>query len=142
MQNPARKAEVVTAESGTEQVESGCLDIGADLLGGSTIGPDIQVRDMGPDTAYAEVYGRIPLQGGPYTDGAKTAEGTGRRLGLTPSGGCNGGGGVIGGEYLRLQPPEHRGGLYCDQAHYGPVSGGKQDTRAKSGNAFVGTGWD
>ena len=37
-----------------------CLDIGSDLLDGGAIGPDIRVRDMGPDCAYAESVGRIP----------------------------------------------------------------------------------
>ena len=48
------------AELGTEQGGSGIPDIGEDLHGGGTIGTAIQVRDMGPDTAYAEDSRRIP----------------------------------------------------------------------------------
>ena len=49
-----------TADSGIEQGGSGCLAIEVDLLGGGEIGPAIQVRDMGPDTVYAEGPGRFP----------------------------------------------------------------------------------
>ena len=68
-------------------------------------------------------------------------------LGLTPSGGWNVGGGVTGGGELHLSPTEHRGEIYCKQAHYGPVSCGKAEARTKNGNAAVGTGgygfeWD
>ena len=38
------------ADSDNDQVGSGCPDIGEYLLGGGTIGPAVQVRDMGPDT--------------------------------------------------------------------------------------------
>ena len=60
----------------------------------------------------------------------ETAEGTGRRKGLTPTGGCDVGGGAVGGGDLRLPPPKHRGAIYCDYAHYGPVYGGKAEARA------------
>ena len=60
MQPPARQAEVGTSDSGTEKGGSRCPDIREDLLGGGKIGPTIWVRDMGPDTAYAEGDGRIP----------------------------------------------------------------------------------
>ena len=59
MQPPERQTEVCAADSGTENRESGCPDIGEDILGGGQIGPAIQVRDMGPDTVYAEGVGRI-----------------------------------------------------------------------------------
>ena len=58
-QPPAHQEEVGEADSGTDQEGSGCPDIGVDLIIGGTIGPDIQVRDMGPFTAYAEGAGRI-----------------------------------------------------------------------------------
>ena len=48
------------ADLGTDQVGIGCPDIGGDLFGGVTIGPDIQVRDMGTDTAHTEGSGSIP----------------------------------------------------------------------------------
>ena len=61
---------------------------------------------QGSDTAHEEGVGRIPPQGGPQADGSETMEGTVRRLGLPPSGGCDGVGGVTGGGYLRLLPPD------------------------------------
>ena len=69
---------------------------------------------MGPDTAYAEGDGRIPPSGGPQDDVTATMEGTGQRLGLPSTGGCNSGGVVAGVGDLRLPPPEHRGEIYCD----------------------------
>ena len=64
---------MVAVESGIEQGGIGCPDIGTDLLGGGTIGPDIWVRYMVPDAAYEEGVGRIPPQGGPQADGMATA---------------------------------------------------------------------
>ena len=43
-----------------------------------------------------------------------TAEGAGQRLDLTPTGGCDVGGGVARGGDLRLPPPEHSGAIYCE----------------------------
>ena len=63
---------------------------------------------------------------------------TGRKLGLLPAEGCNGRGGVAGGGDLRLPSPEHSRTVYCDQAHYGPVSGGGAEAGAKGGQAVVG----
>ena len=48
------------ADSVIEQVGSGRLDIWEDILGSGTIGPAIQVRYMGSDTAYIEGAGQIP----------------------------------------------------------------------------------
>ena len=57
-----------------------------------------------------------------------------------PTGGCDGGGGFTGGGDLRLPPPEHSCTVYCDNADYGPMSGGKVEAKAKGGNKMVGTG--
>ena len=65
-----------TSDLGTEKGGSRCLDIRADLLGGGTISPTIQVRDMGPGTVYVEGAGYIPPYGGLQTDGAATVERT------------------------------------------------------------------
>ena len=78
------------ADSDIGQGGRRCPDIGTDLLGVSEIGPAVRVRDMGTDAAHKEGVGRIPLQGGLQADGADTTEGAGRRLGLTPAGGCHG----------------------------------------------------
>ena len=53
-------AEVGASDPGTDQGGIGCPDIGADLLGSGAISPAIWVRDIGPDTVYAESDGRIP----------------------------------------------------------------------------------
>ena len=102
------------AGSSTEQGGRGRLDIRAYLLGGGTIGPAIRVIDLGPYPAYAEGAGQIPTQGFLLTYGEATVEGTGRRLGIPPSGGSYGRGGVTGGGDLHISPPEHHGTIYCN----------------------------
>ena len=47
------------ADSGIEQRGGGCPEIGTSLLGSGVTCRAIQVRDMGPDTAYAEVVGQF-----------------------------------------------------------------------------------
>ena len=54
-------------------------------------------------------------------------------MGLSPAGGCDGRGKIIGGGYLRLPLPEHSSIVYCNQAHYRPVSGGEAEDRVKGG---------
>ena len=95
---------------------------------------------MGPDAAYEEGIWRIPPQGGPPADGTAALEGEGRRLGLPPYGGCDGGGGVAGVGDLRLLSPEHSSAIYCNYDHYRPVSRSKMEARGKGINAVVGTG--
>ena len=67
-------------------------------------------------------------------------EGVGRSFGLPSYGGCDVGGGVAGFGDLRIPSPEYSSAIYCNQAHYGPVSGGEKEARDKGGNAVVGTG--
>ena len=62
-------------------------------------------------------------------------------MGLSPSGGRNGGGGISGGGYLCIPPPEYSRKVYCKNAHYGPVSGGVEEAGVKDDQAVVGTGW-
>ena len=57
MQPQARQAEVGASDSVIEQGGSGLLDIKTYLLGSGEIGPAIRVRDMGPDTSYADGVG-------------------------------------------------------------------------------------
>ena len=47
-------------DSGIEQGWRGWPDIGAYLLGGGAIGPDIRVRDMGLYAAYVEGVRLLP----------------------------------------------------------------------------------
>ena len=118
----------------------GCPDTGTDLLGCGTIGTAVRVRDMGPDAAYEEGIGRIPPQSVPQADGTAAVEGAGKRLGLPPYGGCDGGGGVAGVGDLRLLSPEHSSAIYCNYDHYRPVSSSQMEARGKDGNAVVRTG--
>ena len=48
-------------------------------------------------------------------------------MGVTPYGGSDGRGGTVGGGYIRLPSTEHGRTVYCDQAHYEPVSGGGEE---------------
>ena len=82
------------------------------------------------DPPYWEGIGRISPQGGPQADGEETSEREGRHVGIPPAGGRYDGGGTVGGGDLRLPPPEHSITVYCSQAHYGPVSGGRAETGA------------
>ena len=128
------------ADSDIDKGGSGYLDIRKYLLGGSAIGRAVWVRYMGPDATHEEGIGGIPLWGSPQDDGATTAESSVWRLGLTPAGGCDGGGGFSGGGDLRLPPPEHSSAIYCNKDYYGNMSRRKSESRAKCGNAMVGTG--
>ena len=113
-QPQVRQIEVGAAELVIDKGRSGCLEMGKYLLGGGEIGPAIQVRDMGPDTAYEEGVGRIPHQGGSQPDRTTTAEGAEWRMDLPPAEGCDGGGGFTGGGELSLLPSEHSIKIYCD----------------------------
>ena len=106
---------------GIEQVGVGCPDLGTDILGGGAVGPAIRIIEVGDEATYWECVGRIPPQGGTQAD----------REAIYPSGRRNGRSGTTGGAYLRLPPPEHSGICYCNQAHYGPVSGIGEETRYK-----------
>ena len=103
-QTQACQTDVGAADSYIDQGGRGCPDIGTYLIGGGAIGTSIRVRDMGPDAAYEEGIGRIPPQGAPQDDGTAAVEGAGRRLGLPPYGGCDGGGRVAGVGDLCLPP--------------------------------------
>ena len=80
---------------------------GPDILGGGAVGHDLRVKDVGHDTPHWEGFGLITTQGGPQADGEANSKRAGRRMVLYPDGGSNIGGGVAGGEYLRILPLEH-----------------------------------
>ena len=92
---------------------------------------------MGDDTAHWECFGRIPPEVGPQTDGTTTLERAGLWVGVCRSE-CEGG--TTGGVDLCLLPPEHSHTVHCDQAHYGPVSGGGEASKVTGDQAVVGTG--
>ena len=58
---------------------------------------------------------------------------------LYPTAVCDVRGGIEGGEDLRLTPPE-KDTVYCDQDHYGHVSGSGAEARAKGGQSVAGAG--
>ena len=58
-------------------------------------------------------------------------------MGIYPSEGRGGGGGISGGGNLCLLPPEHSSTIYCNQAHYGPVSGGGAEAGVKGDQTVV-----
>ena len=54
-------------------------------------------------------------------------------MGLSLSGGRDGGGGIAGGGDLRLPSPERSFIVCCNQDHYGPISGGGTESGVKGG---------
>ena len=65
---------------------------------------------------------------------------TGWGLGLSPKIGRYGRGWIARGGDLFLPQIEHSHTVYCDQAHYGPMSGGRVEDGVKGGQAVVGSG--
>ena len=68
-------------------------------------------------------------------------------MGVPPTGGVNGKDGPSGFGYLCSPPPEHSHTVHFNQAHYGPVSGGRATPRDKGVKEAVvavvsGTGGD
>ena len=91
---------------------------------------------------YWEVFGQIPPQGGPQDDRETTLEIEGHSEGIPPAGGHDGGGGTAGGRDLRLPLTEHGFTVYCEHAHYEPVSGEGAEAVAKGFQAVMDTGRD
>ena len=117
-----------------------CPDLRDNLCGGGEGGSDVWVGDVGGDTVHWDSVGWIPLQGGPQDDGVTTSYREGRLVGISPSGRRNGGGNITGGGYLSLPPSKHSHIVHCDQAHYVPVSGGREASRDKDVQVVVVTG--
>ena len=69
----------------------------------------------------------------------ETSEMEGQYVGLSPAGGRNGGGGITGGVYLRLPPPEKSCTVHCNQSYYGTVSGGGEASGVTGGQSVVGS---
>ena len=59
---------------------------------------------------------------------------------IPPTGGRDGRGVIAGGGDLLLPPPEHSGTVYCNQAHYGPVSSSGAKSRVKVDQEVVVSG--
>ena len=62
-------------------------------------------------------------------------------MGVSPAGGCDGRGKIIGCEDLSLFTLYHSLTFYCDQANYGRVSCSEAEARVKGGHAVVGAGY-
>ena len=98
-------AEMGAAENGVYQVGWGCPYLGPYLLGGGSVGHALRVGDVCHDTLYLEGFEQIPPQGSPQADGEATLESMGRSMGISPSWGRNGRGGISGSGDLRLPAP-------------------------------------
>ena len=96
---------------------------------------------MGHGTVHWDSFGRIPPRGGPQTDREGNLKRTVRRMVISPNGGRDGRGVTAGGGDLSVPPPEHSHTVYCNQYHYGPVTGGREEARVEGGQAVVGSGW-
>ena len=119
----------------------GCTDLGPDILDGGPVSNNLRVRGVGYEPTHRESVGRIPPQGGPQDDRETTSEREEWNVNITPAGGRNGRGRDVGDGDLHLPPPEHSCTVYCDQAHYGPVSSGRADTGDMGLQRVVGSGW-
>ena len=80
----------------------------------------------------------LPPQGIPKTYGTAKAEGNGWDVGVTPSGGRNGGCRPVGGGDLSCPPTERSRTVHCNQAHYELVSGGGATPGDKGVSEVVG----
>ena len=78
-----------------------------------------------------EGVGKIPPQGGPKNDREVNSAREVRRVGIPPAGVRDDGGVNAGGGDLHLPPIEQGCTVYCHQDHYGPVSGGGEETGSK-----------
>ena len=80
-------------------------DLGKNLPGSVLVGHYVWVGDVGDDTAHWEGLGWISPQGGLQADVTASSEGKGRELGVSHTGGSDGGGGVTRGGDLHLPSP-------------------------------------
>ena len=125
-----------TAVQGVGNGGRGGPYLGKNLCNDDPGGPSIWLGYVGDDTAHWEGVGWIPPQGRSQAGGTATSEG-GWKVGVSSAGGSDGRGTVTGGEDIRLPRPEHSRAVHFDQAHYGPVSGGGEISRATGGQAVV-----
>ena len=95
---------------------------------------------MGHDTTHWEGMGKIIPQGGPQDYGEANTERTVWSTGLSLSIRYDGGDRIAGGGKLSLILIENSRTVYCNQAHYGPVYGGRAEARYKGDQAVVGSG--
>ena len=111
-------------DAGIGEKGTRCPDVRDVICCSGAGGTFLWVIDVGYVTVHWEDIGRIPLQGGPHTDGAEITEGTGWDVGVPPSGRGDCGGGPTRDGYLCCLTTEHSRTVHHDQAHYGPVYGG------------------
>ena len=123
-----------------DQGGCGCPYLKDNLRCGVLGGPAVQVGDVVDETTYWEGLEQIPIQGVPQDDRTATLVRTGRRMGVSPYGKIDDGGGITGGGDIHFLPLEHSHTVHCEQAHYGPVSGGGAVYGVNSGQVVVVTG--
>ena len=85
-------------------------------------------------------FWRIPPQGGQKADGDTTSYSTVWWMGVSSTGGSNGGGVIKGGWDVGLPPPDHSCTFHCDQTHHGPLSGGGAEAGVKGDKVVVVSG--
>ena len=100
----------------------------------------VRVGDVYDDPPHWEGVEQITPQVGPHSDGEATSAREERRVGIPSDGGHNGKGGTSGGGDLHLLPPEYGCTFYYDQAHYGTVSSGGEETGDMGVQSVVITG--
>ena len=87
-----------------------------------------------------EDNGRLSTSGDTEADGEDSIAERRRDVDVPSPGGGNGGYRNVGGGDLCISPSEHRHKIYCDKAHYGPVSGGGAVPRVAGFEAMMVTG--
>ena len=112
------------ADKGADQGGCRCPYLRPDLLGNGPVFHYIWVVDVGHDPPHWENVGQIPPQDGLQADREETLASKGWCMVIPPNGVRNRRGGTAGGGYRCLPPSEHSCTVYCDRAHYVPVSGG------------------
>ena len=116
------------------------MDLWPYLLVGCPVGITVRVRDVSDEPFVLGGVGRIQQWGGLQADREATLAREGWSGSIPPSGGRVGGVIISGGRGLRLSLLEHVRTVYCDQAHYVPVTGGGLEAGSKGVQVVVGTG--
>ena len=117
----------------------GCADIGNVLFSGGAGGASIRAGYVSHGPTHREDAGGGPPSGGTETGGVDAASEPGRDVDIPFPGGGDVRGGRAGCGDLCRPPSEYRCAIYCDKAHYGPVSGGGAAPGSSGIEAVVGT---
>ena len=91
--------------AGGGKVGGRCSDFGDVLCHGGSSSNFLRFGDVGYVPMHWEDARRLPPSGGLQTDGAAAKEEAVKDMGLTPTGGGNGGGVHTGGRHICHPPP-------------------------------------